>query len=203
MSIDETSRRTRGPYAKTAERRRQIAQAAFEVFGSRGYRGGTVQDVADRVGMSQTSVLHHFPTKEALLVAALQHRDAITDDSPGMGERFADSVVQQAECNEGVAGLIELYAVLCGESTTEGHPARQYFQERFERLRGEYSAEFEYMESIGRLRPGVDPRTAGATLLALWDGIQVQWLLGGDKVDMADTLRAYLDLIILPAPAGR
>ncbi|GAB4100870.1 TetR/AcrR family transcriptional regulator [Sinomonas halotolerans] len=202
MAIKGTGRSPRGPYAKTAERRRQIAQAALEVFGARGYRGGTVQEVADRVGMSQTSVLHHFPTKAALLVAALEHRDAIADESPGTGDRFAESVVRQAEHNEGAPGLIELYAVLCGESTTEGHPARTYFEERFERLRSEYAEELRHLAEAGRLRPGVDPETAGTTLLALWDGIQVQWLFAPAEIDMAATLKAYLDLIMLPAPAA-
>lgn len=198
VTSNETGRGRRGPYAKTATRKRQIAQASLEVFGSRGYRGGTVQDVADAAGMSQTSVLHHYPSKAELLVAALEYRDQITDDSPGTGEQFADSVVQQARFNEGAAGLIELYAVLCGESTTVDHPARSYFEERFERLRGEYAAEFGYLQRIGRLRPGVDPQMAGTSLLALWDGIQVQWLLAPERVDMAGTLKAYLDLVLLP-----
>ncbi|PCC36076.1 TetR/AcrR family transcriptional regulator [Glutamicibacter sp. BW77] len=198
MTSNESGRRRRGPYAKSAARREQIAQAALQVFGARGYRGGTVQDVADAAGMSQTSVLHHYPNKQELLIAALKRRDAVTDGTPGTGECFAQSIVEQAQFNEGAAELIELYAALCGESTTSDHPARSYFKARFECLRGEYGAEFEFMKSIGRLRPGVDPHVAGASLLALWDGIQVQWLLSPDDVDMAGTLKAYLDLVILP-----
>jgi hypothetical protein len=35
-------------------------------------------------------------------------------------------------------------------------------------------------------------------LIALWDGIQTQWLLSPQSVDMAGCLRGYLELVILP-----
>ena len=187
----------RGPYAKTAERQRQILEAAVEVFGSRGYNGGSIQDVADRAGISQTTLLHHFPTKAQLLVAVLEYRDRISTSTPGTRERFAETIVRQAEHNEGLPHLVELYSVLSGEATTEDHPARNYFVQRFARLRKEYSGELRYLASIGRLRPGVDPDVAGPTIVALWEGIQTEWLLNPDTVDVPGILKGYLDLILV------
>ncbi len=71
----------RGPYAKSEERRRTILDAAHEVFAAHGYRGGSLQDVADKVGLSQTSLLHYFPSKRDLLMAVLERRDEITGDA--------------------------------------------------------------------------------------------------------------------------
>ena len=65
MTASATPRR-RGPYAKSAGRRVEIVKAAFEVFAERGYQGGSLQEVADRVGVSQTSLLHYFPSKRHL-----------------------------------------------------------------------------------------------------------------------------------------
>lgn len=194
--------RRRGPYAKSAERRRSIVDAAFEVFAARGYRGGSLQDVADRVGMSQTSLLHYFPTKRDLLVAVLNRRDVMADTGPLEDETrdFPTILVDQARFNEGVPGLIELYTVLCGESVTEHYPARDYFTGRFARLRDEYSEELRLLADMGRLREGVNIERAAASIVALWDGIQIQWQLE-PSVDMAACLRDYLELIILPAPA--
>ncbi|SDI14802.1 DNA-binding transcriptional regulator, AcrR family [Arthrobacter subterraneus] len=198
MSTKTTaSRGTRGPYAKSAARRREILEAAVSIFGSKGYSGGSIQEVADRAGIAQTTLLHHFPTKEQLLVAVLEYRDEISPNTPGTREHFAEVVAEQAENNEGVPHLIELYSVLCGEATTRDHPAREYFVKRFQRLRAEYSNELRYLASIGRLRPGVDPAIAGPTIVALWDGIQTQWLLSPEQVDMPGTLKAYLDLILI------
>lgn len=198
MHIKSTARGgTRGPYAKTAARRREILEAAVAVFGSRGYSAGSIQEVADRAGIAQTTLLHHFPTKAQLLVAVLVYRDEVSPNTPGTREHFTEVVVQQAENNEGVPHLIELYSVLCGEATTQDHPAREYFVKRFQRLRGEYSNELRYLASTGRLRPGIDPDIAGPTIVALWDGIQTQWLLSPGNVNVPQTLKAYLDLILI------
>lgn len=198
MHIKSTARGgTRGPYAKTAARRREILEAAVAVFGSKGYSAGSIQEVADRAGIAQTTLLHHFPTKAQLLVAVLEYRDEVSPNTPGTREHFTEVVVQQAENNEGVPHLIELYSVLCGEATTQDHPAREYFVKRFQRLRGEYSNELRYLASTGRLRPGIDPDIAGPTIVALWDGIQTQWLLSSGNVNVPQTLKAYLELILI------
>ena len=67
--------RPRGSYAKTEGRRQEILAAAFEVFSTSGYRSGSLKDVADKVGLTQAGLLHHFPNKEALLEAVLTLRD--------------------------------------------------------------------------------------------------------------------------------
>ncbi|WP_354146269.1 TetR/AcrR family transcriptional regulator [Arthrobacter sp. 754] len=191
----------RGPYSKSTERRQAIIAAAHAVFAAHGYRGGSLQDVADRVGMSQTSLLHYFPSKSDLLLAVLDWRDSTTGDGttpPDSEEKLVDAVISQARFNEGIPGVIELYTVLCAESVTDGHPGREYFTERFDRLRRSYTRRFKQLAGEGRLRPGVEPETAAASLIALWDGIQTQWLLAPESVDMAGCLRGYLELVLLP-----
>ena len=54
--------RPRGNYAVTAERRATILQSAFEVFAKYGYRGGSLKDIAEIVGISEAGILHHFKT---------------------------------------------------------------------------------------------------------------------------------------------
>jgi len=62
--------------------------------------------------------------------------------------------------------------------------------------------ELERLGDAGRLRDGVDPGVAARTVVALMDGLQVQWLYSlerprAERVDMAADLRAYLDLIVV------
>ena len=40
------------------------------------------------------------------------------------------------------------------------------------------------MADEGKLRPGVAPAAAARQLIALMDGLQVQWLLDNESVDM-------------------
>ena len=61
----------RGPYAKSAQRRVEIVASATAVFAARGYRGGSLREIAKQLDLSLTSVVHHFPSKSAPLVAVL------------------------------------------------------------------------------------------------------------------------------------
>jgi len=204
--VPAASRGRRGPYAKSAERRESIVAAAFEVFAAHGYAGGSLQKVADVVGMSQTSLLHYFPTKSQLLLAVLARRDEVSTgplpSGPDEGS-LTEAVVRQARANESVPGVVELYTVLSGEAVTEGNPGREYVSQRLARLRREFGDAFRGVEAAGLLRPGVDPDRAASALVALWDGLQLQWLLAPDEVDVAGQLREHLALVVLPeAPAA-
>ncbi|MGD8169991.1 TetR/AcrR family transcriptional regulator [Herbiconiux sp. P16] len=193
MATTSTSAARRGPGAKSAERRRSIVDAAHAVFAERGYNAGSFQAVADRVGMSQTGLLHYFPTKSDLLLAVLQRRDEASTAAVDPSVGFAESVLLKARANERIPGVIQLYAVLCGESTTAGHPARAYFTSRFEQLRTGTAAELRELQHGGVLSGRVDVAIAAASLAALWDGLQLQWLLAPDEVDVVACLRDYLD----------
>jgi hypothetical protein len=48
----------------------------------------------------------------------------------------------------------------------------------------------------GQLREDIDPAEAAAGMTALWDGLQVMWLLRRDSFDMVDTLRAWVQLLL-------
>jgi len=51
--------------------RDEILQAALERFARFGYLGTSIQQIADHVGTSKSSVLYHFASKEALLEDAM------------------------------------------------------------------------------------------------------------------------------------
>jgi AcrR family transcriptional regulator len=65
------ARGPRGSYAKTAEVRQKILDACVEAFGAGGFHGATMKDIAERAGISQTGLLHHFGSKAELLVEVL------------------------------------------------------------------------------------------------------------------------------------
>ncbi|WP_022917743.1 TetR/AcrR family transcriptional regulator [Ruania albidiflava] len=187
----------RGPYRKSAERRRRIVAAAAQVFSRDGYRGATIRAIAAEAGMSPSSLLHFFGSKQELLWATMAHRDAHKFAGGREGVRgYPDRVVGQAVANEEIPHLIQLYAVLSAESATRDHPAQEYFATRFAKVRDGITAEFTALADAGLLRPGVDPRTAAVTVVALWDGVQLQWLHDPEVISAAQVLRDYFALVL-------
>jgi AcrR family transcriptional regulator len=53
--------------------RRRLLEAAVECLAERGWSGSTVAVVAERAGVSRGAAQHHFPTREDLFAAAVEH----------------------------------------------------------------------------------------------------------------------------------
>ena len=192
--------KTRGEYAKTAERRQQIVSAAVEVFSAAGDRKGSIRDVAEKVGLSQAGLLHHYPSKEHLLEAVLTWRDEVSRQLIGEplpeGLDLLRGLVKATEYNETTPELVELHVIVSAEGTSADHPLRSYFVNRYADLFERVRQAFERAADEGQLRPGVDCASAARTLIALMDGLQLQWLLDRDRVDMAGDLRHYLQPLL-------
>ena len=67
------SRASRTQQERREDTRARLLAATIECLVEHGYAGTTTQRVQDRAGLSRGALLHHFATKEALLVAAVSH----------------------------------------------------------------------------------------------------------------------------------
>jgi hypothetical protein len=91
--------------------------------------------------------------------------------------------------------LVRTWAVLSAAASSPDHPAHAYFTRRYETTRAAFLKSFGTLGRQGRLRPGVSPERAAIVLIALWDGLQVQWLLDREVVDIADALHECIDAL--------
>ena len=126
-----------------------------------------------------SGVLHHFPSKEALLVGVLECWDALerkalhavigTDKlREGAPEVSLGRVCREIIArNVGQREMIRLYSVLQAESLDPDHPAHSYFAERQTRA----------LAGFAQLAPaGSDADAVARRVLALMEGLQLQWL---------------------------
>jgi AcrR family transcriptional regulator len=63
--------RQRGNRLPRLARRRQLLDAALEVFVARGYHAAAMDEIADRAGVSKPVLYQHFPGKQELYLALL------------------------------------------------------------------------------------------------------------------------------------
>ncbi|WP_193567840.1 TetR/AcrR family transcriptional regulator [Actinotalea caeni] len=190
----------RGAYRKGIEKREEILRLALEVLAREGYRGTTVRDLADAVGLSQTGLLHYFGSKDELLTAVLRRRDEIdSEDEEGLS--VAERLIRTLRHNATVPGLVMLYAQLSVEAAAPEHPAHEYFQERFATLRREIADLIRAGQGDGSMPATLDPERTATMALALSDGLQVQWLYE-PGLDMAAHVEHLWELIVASAPGA-
>jgi AcrR family transcriptional regulator len=189
-----------GKSLKAQQRRQEILQIAMDTFAARGYNNASLQEIADRAGVTQAGVLHYFRSKAQLLTSVLDLRDATDIEQLGPdrphGLAFLRHLVDTARRNTEREGIVRLYAVLSAESVTEGHPAQDYFRDRYAGLRTMVTEALAEACELGETRPDLNVEEAATAIIAVMDGLQVQWLLAPDSVDMtASTDRVITALL--------
>ena len=87
-------------------------------------------------------------------------------------------------------------------ATDPEHPAHEYFRQRYENSRRDLAADFRAMQEDGRLRTDVDAEELTSVLLAVSDGMQIQWLFDPSR-DMAAHVELVARLALAQVASGR
>ncbi len=191
----------RGPYAKTAQKRAAIAEAAFAVVMDVGHAQLTTAAVASRAGISERTMLYHFPTRDHLLVAAIEHFES-TLGGPGVGtlvatggdggpaspEEFRNLIDTLALRSPGEDKRLQLQVALASAAQDPGHPAHEYFRRHYEQVTLDMVTLMRARQAEGLAHPDRDPERMARQFIAVWDGLQQHWLISRD-FDLAEEIR--------------
>jgi AcrR family transcriptional regulator len=184
-------------------RRQQILDSAIALLAQRGVDRTSLRTMGEAIGMSHTALRHYFSSRDELLVEAYRTHEARAADEapPAAGESAVGLIIAAAERNRSIPGLVELYATLTTDALQEQHAAaREFVRDRFASLRAELAARIESGQRAGRIAADIEPREAAALVIAASDGLQIQWLLDPDTVDVGRSL-ALLERL-LPGSHG-
>jgi AcrR family transcriptional regulator len=198
----------RGPYKTGIESRARIVVASVDVFGRFGFRGSTLQQVADRVGMTPGAITKLFGSKEQLLIAVLEHwavltTEVIGGESRGLSqlEGFARLMAYHMQHR----GFLELYTTMAAEAAAfHEHPAHEFMTRRYRNTLADMRALFADGVREGSFRPMTEAEIANEAecLLAAMDGLEIQFLLD-PAFDLERSFRMYVDhLEARLAPVG-
>ncbi|WP_374312032.1 TetR/AcrR family transcriptional regulator [Microbacterium sp.] len=189
----------RGTYAVGRERRERILDAALQRFAKAGYTQTSLAEIARDVGITTPGLMHHFPTKQHLLLAIAERRFDITaevaraapDDRDGTGP--LRMMLAISELFVGQPGWMELFVIVSAEAGDPYSPAHHLFVERYERVIKEVTTMFHDSVAAGYLRADVDYERLARESIALTDGLQLQWVLSGGRLDLLGMIRDYLE----------
>jgi len=202
-SVSEAAGNSRRRTRIQAENEGRILAAALEAFSTLGFRGATIDAIAEAAGMSKTNLLYYFRSKDALYRAVLSHtldvwleplRNMKAEGDPL--QEIASYIRRKVEmsrkdpaasrlfANEMLQGAPQIQSVLAGS-------LRNLVAEKSAIIRGWIAA--------GKLAP-VDPEHL---IFAIWAttqhyadfGVQVAAVLGREECD-PQTFREAEDNLI-------
>jgi AcrR family transcriptional regulator len=190
----------RGRYAKSEQVQGRIVEAAAEVFASSGFHATTFKEIARRAGVSERGLAYHFHTKEALLEAVMndhhQWRSAVVLAASGLAS-FA-AVLAVVEADALMPDVVGLQSILTGEATARDHPAHEHYRSRYADLRTYLGRAFRAALDDGDAVSELHADELAAGLIALLDGLQMQWLYDRDAVKVGAVVEGYLAAILSP-----
>ncbi|NUR90244.1 MAG: TetR family transcriptional regulator [Nonomuraea sp.] len=177
----------RGPYRKGEAKRAEILTAALEIFATEGYRGTSLRKVAAQCGLSLPGIMHYFASKEDLLTQVLRMRDR-TERARHPDFHMIDDTLDIVLQGMRTPGLVELFVSMAASAGDTSHPAHEFFQRRYT----------VYREAIARRlaeeQTAIPPERAAVLLLAVVDGVQLQWL-ADQSIDMREPVADALRLL--------
>ncbi len=200
--------RKRGPYAKSTQVRAGIIKACAAVLEELGYHGMTIAEVARRAGISHNGLLHHFPDKDALLVAVLadldeERRHALADDD-GDGELMHPREALLATFASAASGqggaMFDLELVLTSEARDPAHPAHEFVEQRLTAIKSFLTRAYTELADHGELNDDVDPAVAATMSLALLQGLMIQRAYTSEGATLERAGEELLRCIGVPAP---
>ncbi|WP_110951943.1 TetR/AcrR family transcriptional regulator [Pseudomonas bohemica] len=183
---------------KGEKRREELLDAALQLFSLEGYTGASIARIADIVGISVAGVLHHFPSKVALLMGVLARRDEVNHrivdqlQSEPTLRSFLHGLQEINRSNATAPGVIRAFSILNAESLVDSHPAWEWFQTRYTAIHRRMRERLEMLVEKGEVRGDVDLDATIHQLLAMMDGLQLQWLRFPGTVDLVARFDGYV-----------
>ncbi|MEU6644459.1 TetR/AcrR family transcriptional regulator [Saccharomonospora sp. NPDC046836] len=163
--------------AKGEDRRQRILAVAQRLLTSNGWRNTTLGQIAGEAGVSPAGLLHHFESKEQLLHAVLEARDAYDNAHRDTSGDLVEQIRHAAERFEQVPQLVGMFIVLLVENLDPAAPLRDRLLHRYQSATEIIADGIRRGQREGRYRDDVDPVIKARGIVAFLYGMETTWLL--------------------------
>lgn len=192
-----------GPTRAYLERREEILVRASEVFDVKGYDAGTLEDVAEAMGMRKAGLYHYVSSKSELLFLLFDRawelgfeRMAGVEAIEDPGERLAAVIHRHVGL---IADRKSLFTVFLGRRPRFDETGERAFLEKERRYVGIFARAVRDAAAAG-LIPPVDPRVGAMALLGMTSWVY-KWY--NPATATADRIGdEFVRLVLGPRPAG-
>jgi AcrR family transcriptional regulator len=194
------------PQQRKEETRVRILDAAYRVFARRGYEAATVEEITAECGTAKGALYSHFASKEELfrtiLVEHVRRRAAETAACLEPELPLRESILRIIEASWATCRTDPICSALFMEFwalASRNEWGREAVAALFDHCSAALAQFLSSAKRAGLVRPDLDVHGAARLLLAVNDGLVLQWQTQPDKVDpeeffgpMADMITGYL-----------
>lgn len=190
--------RKRRPRRAAEETRQQAILAAVSQIAEVGYHKMTIADVATRTGISQSGLLHHFPSRAALLTAVLDQREQedsrflFGEGQIPLGWDAFDALIALAARNSTRREWVGVFVRVAAEATEEDHPAHDWLVHHYESTRRWLTEAVTDGIATGDIRQDAPIDLIVGNTIAVQDGLQQQWLVAPAETALVGGLREHV-----------
>jgi len=189
--------------AKGEDRKQRILAVAQRLLARNGGRGTTLGQIAQEAGVTPAGLLHHFESKEQLLHAVLDARDADDDANADREGDILEELERVTERFRRSPGLIGIFTVLLSENLDPEAPLHVRFLNRYRAAVDTVAEGIRRGQRDGRYRTDLDPAVKAREIVAFLYGMETSWLLD-PSIPLNDVFREYTSSLsrLLARPSG-
>lgn len=193
MTRSETAAR---PYAtllaKGEDRKQRILQVAERLLARSGWRNTSLAQIARDAGVTPAGLLHHFESKEQLLNAVLDARDADDDIHADRSGDLVTEICRVAKRFDRAPELVGTFTVLLIENISPDAPLHDRLLARQRAAVEIVTGIIESGQVAGRYRTDFDPAVKAVEILAFVNGMETAWLLD-PSIPLGQVFRGYAE----------
>jgi len=195
---------------REGDARADLKQTAIDCFERHGYRGTSIDQIAQQAGVTKGAIYYHYKDKNDLLLAAAADRVADFESrvqsacegvAPAEALRRVVAVcVEHAQSNDRPRFAIKMMV----EAIDTHSSLLEQMQGMMRRFRAFVRNLVKAGQEGGQFRSDVDADAVAATLTSAVIGAETQYYLDPDRFRLEQSLLVFTDLLLggLAAPAG-
>jgi AcrR family transcriptional regulator len=178
--------------AKGEDRRQRILAIAQRLLTRNGWRNTTLAQIAREAGVSPAGLLHHFESKEQLLHAVLDVRDADDDAHADRAGDLVSEIAAVADRFHRSPELVGTFTVLLAENIDPEAPLHDRLLTRYEDAVDIITELIRRGQQAGRYRMDIDITVKAVQILAFITGMETTWLLN-PSIPLTEVFKEYAE----------
>jgi AcrR family transcriptional regulator len=178
--------------AKGEDRKQRILAVAQRLLTRNGWRNTTLAQIAGEAGVSPAGLLHHFESKEQLLHAVLDVRDADDDAHADRAGDLISEIAAVADRFHRSPELVGTFTVLLAENIDPDAPLHDRLLTRYQDAVDIITELIRRGQRAGRYRMDMDVTVKAVQILAFITGMETTWLIN-PSIPLTEVFKEYAE----------